>query len=175
MIFYLLLSKFFRFLPSKIYAKLLGVKIGCNTLICTKNWSSEPYLITIGNNCQITSGCSFHTHGGGNILRKNNPTFDCFGKIEVKDWAYIGSGSQIMPGVTIGEGALVAAGAIVTKSVPAYTIVAGNPAKIIGTTADYAVRMMRYDIGTAKLGWNDKRRYLQNMKDDKFITKPEFN
>lgn len=38
------------FLPSKLYAHLLGVKIGPNTFIATKNWSWEPYLITIGSN-----------------------------------------------------------------------------------------------------------------------------
>ena len=50
----------------------------------------------------------------------------------------LGSGgalSQIMPGVTIGEGALVAAGSVVTKSVAPHTVVAGNPAKIINFTA----------------------------------------
>lgn len=172
---FLIRSKILRFLPSKVYAKLLGVKVGRNTLICTKKWPSEPYLITIGNNCQITSDVAFYTHGGGNVIRKNNPHFDCFGKIEVKDWAYIGSGSQIMPGCVIGEGALVAAGSVVTKSIPANTVVAGNPAKIVGTTKDYVARMAKYDIGTAKLNWKMKKRILLSMEDDKFIIKPEIN
>ena len=47
------------------YARHLGVKIGNNCLIDTRMWSSEPYLITIGNNVQVTEGVSFHTHGGG--------------------------------------------------------------------------------------------------------------
>ena len=46
------------------------------------------------------------------------PDFDVFGKVVIKDWAYIGAHAQIMPGVTIGEGAMVAAGSVVTKSVP---------------------------------------------------------
>jgi acetyltransferase-like isoleucine patch superfamily enzyme len=44
----------------------------------------------------------------------------------------LGSNSTIMGGITIGEGALVGAGAVVTKDVPAYAIVAGNPARIKG-------------------------------------------
>ena len=60
-----------------------------------------------------------------------------FGKVVIEDWAYIGASSQIMPGVTIGTGALVAAGSVVTKSVPPHTVVGGNPARIICTTADY--------------------------------------
>jgi len=52
--------------------------------------------------------------------------------ILVKQGASIGSGAVIMCGVTIGEKALVGAGAVVTRDVPAYAIVAGNPARIVG-------------------------------------------
>lgn len=53
-------------------------------------------------------------------------------KVTIKDKAWIGFNSIILKGVTIGEGAVVAAGSVVTKDVPDYTIVGGNPAKIIG-------------------------------------------
>jgi len=49
----------------------------------------------------------------------------------VKKGASIGSGSTILANVTIGEGAIVGAGSVVTKDVPANTIVAGNPAKVL--------------------------------------------
>lgn len=49
----------------------------------------------------------------------------------IKSDAWIGMNAMIMPGVTIGEGAIVAAGSVVTQNVPPYTIVGGNPAKII--------------------------------------------
>ncbi len=52
----------------------------------------------------------------------------------VKRMASIGSNATIIPGVTIGEGALVGAGAVVTKDVPDYAIVAGIPARVIGST-----------------------------------------
>ncbi|WP_310557756.1 acyltransferase [Flavobacterium sp.] len=52
-------------------------------------------------------------------------------KITIKDKAWIGFNSIILKGVTIGEGAIVGAGSVVTKDVPDWTIVAGNPAKII--------------------------------------------
>ena len=51
--------------------------------------------------------------------------------VSIKDKVWIGFNAVILKGVTIGEGAIVAAGAVVTKDVPAYTIVAGNPAKVI--------------------------------------------
>ena len=67
-------------LPQKKYAQYLGVKIGKNCLISTRNWSTEPYLITIGNNVQVTKDVYFHTHGGAHVARKDYPCFDVFGK-----------------------------------------------------------------------------------------------
>lgn len=47
------------------YARHYGVRIGKNCLFATKHIGGEPYLITIGNNVQITDNVHFHTHGGG--------------------------------------------------------------------------------------------------------------
>lgn len=68
---------------------------------------------------------------GGNVVRCQIPDFDIFGKITIGDWVYIGNNSLIMPGVTIDNNVLVASGSVVTKSVPAGVVVAGNPARII--------------------------------------------
>ena len=74
----------------------------------------------------------------------NAPNYnDVGGNIEIKDYAWLASRCTILPGVTIGKGAVVATGAIVTKNVPDYTIVAGVPAKKIG---------MRNENLTYKLG-----------------------
>lgn len=48
--------------------------------------------------------------------------------------AFIGIGAIVMPGISIGEGAIVGAGSVVTENVPPHTVVAGNPARILGTT-----------------------------------------
>lgn len=56
--------------------------------------------------------------------------------IVLGDDVWVGFGAQIMAGVTIGEGAVVAAGAVVTRDIAPYTIVAGVPARIIGTRHD---------------------------------------
>lgn len=153
------------------YARHIGVKIGEDCLIATRHWSTEPYLITIGDNVQVTEGVSFFTHGGGNSVRRIDPTFDAFGKIVVEDWAYIGAGSMIMPGVTIGEGALVAAGSIVTKSVAAHTVVGGNPAKLICTTQDYYERNKKYNIGTKGKSYREKKEVIMSLQEEKFIKK----
>ena len=54
--------------------------------------------------------------------------------IVIKDKAWIGFRAVILKGVTIGEGAIVAAGSVVTKDVPDYAVVAGNPAKVVKYT-----------------------------------------
>lgn len=159
------------FLTPEKYARHIGVTIGKNCLIDTRNWSSEPYLITIGNNVQVTRGVSIHTHGGGNAVREKHPDFDVFGKVVIEDWAYIGAHSQIMPGVTIGRGALVAAGSIVTKSVTPGTVVGGNPARYICTVEEYYERSKKYNLSTKGLSQTEKRNILLNTPDDKFLKK----
>lgn len=59
-----------------------------------------------------------------------------FLKTVVKSGASIGANATILPGLVIGEGAMVAAGAVVTKSVPAGSIVMGNPARVTGTVQE---------------------------------------
>lgn len=161
------------FLPPKMYARLIGVNIGKNCAIHTKNFSTEPYLITIGNNAALTHGVAIHTHGGGRTLRRMIPDFDSFGKVVIEDWAYIGSGAQIMPGVTIGKGSLVAAGSIVTKSVPAGVVVAGNPARIICTIDEFMERNKGKNLHSKGMSTRKKKKYLLSLSDEKFERKKD--
>ena len=158
-------------IDEKHYARHYGVKIGDNCLFDTKNIGSEPYLITIGNNVQITHNVSFHTHGGGHVARGLYPDFDVFGKIVVCDNAYVGSNAQIMPGVTIGEGALVAAGSVVTKSVPPHIVVGGNPARVLCTVQEYIDKNNRYNVHTKGMTEKKKKEVLMSLPSNMFITK----
>jgi acetyltransferase-like isoleucine patch superfamily enzyme len=162
------------FLSSEQYAKFIGVNIGTNNFIPDKDcWSSEPYLITVGSNCQITTGVRIFTHGGGNVVRNKYPDFDVFGKVTIGDWVYIGTNSLIMPGVTIGDGVLIAAGSVVTKSVPSGVVVGGNPAKIISTIDNYIKNNVAFNLNSKRMGNEEKRIFLQQVPEEKFLKKRE--
>lgn len=154
------------------YARYIGVTIGQNCHISDKrHWSSEPYLVTIGDDCDITEGVVFHTHGGGSIMRSKYPDFDSFGKIQIGNYVYIGAFSQVMPGVTIGDNVLVAAGSVVTKSVPSGYVVGGNPAKIICKTESFIERNEKYNTHSKGMTLEQKKFMLLSLPDDKFIKK----
>lgn len=129
--------------PKKIsYLRKIGVNIGDNCSIYNSldDYSTEPYLITIGNDVTITSGVKLLTHDGGmRVLIKKGliEKADKFGKIAIGSNVFIGLNSIIMPNVTIGDNVVVGAGSIVTKSLESNGVYAGNPAKYICSIEDY--------------------------------------
>lgn len=143
------------FLQSQfIFEKDSGhIKIGDNVHIGfgTKLISVEG--IEIGNDVIIAWDCTIYDHNSHSIYwseRKNDVRQECRDFLEsgnsiyqkdwsnvktapivIKDKVWIGFGVTILKGVSIGEGAVIAAGSVVTKDVPAYTVVRGNPAVIV--------------------------------------------
>ncbi len=76
-----------------------------------------------------------------------------------------------MPGVTIKDNVIIAAGAVVTKSVPTGVIVGGNPAKVLGEVSILEERMLKYNMNTKGLNMKEKKNYLLNQNEDMFIQK----
>lgn len=89
----------------------------------------------------------------------------------IKDWAYVGAHAQIMPGVTIGEGAMVAAGSIVTKSVPDGMVVGGNPARLLCSVDEYLERNIQYNMHTKGLDEKEKKQRLLTNDENLFLKK----
>ena len=133
-------------------ARNWGVDIGENCNLLTMGFGSEPYLISIGNQCTISSGVKFVTHDGGiGVLRRMGLfTGTKFGQIVIHDNCFIGLDSIILPNIEIGPNSIVGAGSVVTKNVPPNCIYAGNPARYICSLDEYRAKCMgNYgDIGT---------------------------
>lgn len=105
------------------------VKIGAHSAIGRRTYLDGRGELTIGDCVSISPDVQLLTAEHD----MNDPDFKSFcAPVTVEDYAWIGTRALILPGVRIGRGAVVAAGAVVTKDVPPLTVVGGVPAKPIG-------------------------------------------
>lgn len=153
------------------YGRYLGVKIGVNCSIRTKEFGSEPYLIEIGDRTEIASRVRFYNHGAAWMLRRIDSNADFFGKIFIGNDVYIGENVLIMPGVTINNNVIIAAGSVVTKSVLENSIVGGNPAKVIGETSKFVEKHIKYNVSTKKMSYQEKKKHLLGLSNEIFLKK----
>jgi acetyltransferase-like isoleucine patch superfamily enzyme len=132
-----------------VYRSVLGMQMGEQCIVWAGNKFNDISLFSMGNNVIVGPDNVFLIRGGieiGNNVNLSGFSFfisqshdvndpdghTTLAKIKIKDDAWVATHSMIMPGVTIGKGAVVAAGSVVVKDVPDYTVVAGNPARPIG-------------------------------------------
>jgi acetyltransferase-like isoleucine patch superfamily enzyme len=87
-----------------------------------------PDLVEFEDDSGVGIGCTLLTHS---IIDVGNEMTYYYGPIKLCRWSRVGANSTVMPGVTVGEGAIVGAGSVVTEDVPPWTIAGGVPAKII--------------------------------------------
>ena len=126
----------------------IGMKVGQGCVIRRGVYLASPNELQVGDGSFI-GRASLYCTGGVRIGRNvnvsdgvvvitakhdiNSPDFNAtYEPIVIEDWAWLATNAVVLAGVTVGEGAVVAAGAIVTHDVPAYSVVAGNPATVIG-------------------------------------------
>lgn len=133
---------------------MTGVQVEKNTVIHIDTKIRAPWNLSIGRGSIIGDNCTLDARMGLKIGKNVNissnvsiwtlqhnhrsPDFLCFDEYErkmsvnIKDRVWLGCNVIVLPGVTIGEGAVCCGGCVVTKDVLPFSIVAGMPAKIIG-------------------------------------------
>ncbi len=122
----------------KLLLRRSGIPVGENACvgfgILVLGMGRKPPAVVLGDRaaigpyvCFVTSSYPDHSRLGAHPDVKRMITK--FGPIEVQEDAWIGAGAIILPGLTVGRGAVVGAGAVVVRDVPPYTVVAGVPAR----------------------------------------------
>ncbi|KRM78210.1 maltose O-acetyltransferase [Lapidilactobacillus dextrinicus DSM 20335] len=115
----------------------INVDYGCHITIGDNFYANMDCIfldvnrVTIGNNVMVGPRVGFYTAGHPIVADIRIEDLEFGSPIVVEDNVWIGGSAVILPGVTIGKNAIVGAGAVVTKDVPANSIVGGNPAKVI--------------------------------------------
>jgi acetyltransferase-like isoleucine patch superfamily enzyme len=128
--------------------------MGRDVMIVHGTEITDPAYVSIGNNV-VLSKCALIGHDGSiGVLQRRFPglKIDRVGKIDIRDNVFVGYGAVLMPGITVGPDAIVAAGAVVVRDVPPDSVVGGVPAKVIGSFSGTKERLEQESRG---LPWWD--------------------
>jgi len=135
------------------YLKRRGVfhSMGENCHILPTTNFTDPAYVRLGNNVHFSNSAVIGHDGSIAMLNKAyGVKLEAVGKIDIRDNVFIGYQAIILPGVTIGPDAIVAAGSVVTKDVAPGDIVAGVPARPIGKVRDLVQKLQ---ARTDELPW----------------------
>ena len=108
-----------------------NIEVGKNTFINYNCTIVDVGKVVIGDYCQIAPNVSIYTAGHPVHPAARNTAYEYGIDITIGNNVWIGGNSVIMPGIHIGDNVVIGAGSIVTKDIPAWTVAAGNPCRVI--------------------------------------------
>ena len=154
--------------------KKKGMKVGkgCDFVSPGPNFGSEPYLIEIGDNTTVSFDVAFVTHDAGTrVLRhlaKNEKEKQTviYGKIVVGNNCFIGCRTTILPGVKIGDNAIIGAGSVVNRDIPANSVAAGVPCRVICSLEEYKEKHKDDFLYMVNLPYEEKKKFLTELFKD---------
>lgn len=111
--------------------------------------------VIIGDNCQMAPNVSIYTAGHPIHPVSRNSMYEYGKEVVIGDNVWIGGNTVICPGVHIGDNAVIGAGSIVTKDIPAWSVAAGNPCRVLRTITDSDKRKLFGDEEIDKEAWDD--------------------
>jgi acetyltransferase-like isoleucine patch superfamily enzyme len=149
-------------------ARAAGVKIGTGCRILEYIGATEPWMVTIGNRVTVTKDVTFITHdGSGYHVRDDRGRRYRYAPIAVGSDVFIGTRTIILPGVRIGDGAIIGAGTVLTRSVPPRVVVAGNPARIIRSRDEFDDAVRAWPAAADRRG-DTYRRLIDSVAQTEF-------
>ncbi len=144
------------------YLRKQGMSVGKGTKTASQLKTSEPYLITIGDNVTISHDVDFITHDNS-VCKIFGIGHDLYGEIKIGDNCFIGAHAVLLCGVTLADNVIVGAGSVVTKSVlESNVIVAGNPARVVGYWDKYEERTKDKELCTKGLNYLEKKKQVES-------------
>lgn len=153
------ISKLYNISSSERYISFLkkqGVSIGNNVIFreprSTRIDLSRPCLVTIGNDVDINTHFTIMTHDFGNFVFRNlfSDYVNSSGTVSIGNNIYFGTQVTILKGVSIGDNCIIGAGSIVTKDIPANSVAAGCPCRVICTIEEYYQKRKKQGLEEAK-------------------------
>lgn len=144
---------------SEIYLdglRAMGVEIGRGTVAFAPTMTfldvSRPWMLTIGENVQITKGVTVLTHGYDWAVLKgvSGEILGSAGKVIIGNNVFLGMNCTVLKGVTIGNNVIIGADSLVNKDIPSNCVAAGNPCRVIMSLEEYRQKRQQAQLSEAR-------------------------
>ena len=141
------------------------IKVGKNFFANYNCTIIDVEVVTIGDNCQMAPNVAIYTAGHPVYPTTRNSAYEYGKAVTIGDNVWIGGNTVILPGVHIGNNAVIGAGSVVTKDIPDWCIAVGNPCRVQKKITEADKRKLFRDEEIDDAAWEDIMQMLQMSSD----------